>query len=999
MRSGCNRAVPVSGSTVSSQTRMITPESCPVRGLGTSVRSRSSARAVRGHGRTHVPASPTAQAIRSARVGVDHWEIPLFEREGELRRLHRWVGDLVQGRGRVGLVEGEAGIGKSVLVRDLASYAAKCGIQVLQAAGDEIEADRPFGVVLDALACAGDRSAQAAAVVASARTGTPETTEWGTFRFRLNDDAVEAFEGLSLDGPVLVVVEDVHWADASSVGVMHRLARLCPATALLVVVTARLTPRSIELQRLADSLGEVGDVLSLGPLSTQSATELAQAILRTELGPTLAGKLKSTGGNPLFVRELVETLDREGLVLRDNDRADVAAELLPPSLRLTILRRVGFLSRPTMEVLRVASVMGTTFEVHELAVVLDSTATTLLPALEEAVASRVLVGSGERMSFAHDLVRAAIYEDLPLGVRRALHAQAGHTLARWGAPLSQVAAHLTLGAVPGDAEAVGWLRRAAREAAPKAPGIAAELLMHARELAGPVYAERTELAAELVRWLVFSQRFAEGERVARELLAEGATGAIAWEVSRDLGVALCFQGRRLEGIQVFEAVLADPSLPDSERAVFLAEMASARAATWPEDPTAGERAAHEAQQARAIAARLGHRIAAALALNAGAYAEWVRGNLTRAAELAVEATGLSGCIGAELQMRSPHAVLSGVLRDAERGEEAEEVAKAARRLAEELGDVLTLRTMLVQDGLYHLRTAQWEDAVRELEAALALAEEHGLRRHPMAIAPLAYVAIHRGDLTRAAAFAAELSDADPFWSLWIRPLLTEAQGDLDGAVGLLAKGQAAHFRLLSALGLLLELSRVCVSGGGKEQLAELSRIADEAAHRLGTNGAAGTALYVKGLAASDATLLLKAVETLRRTPWVLLRALVCEDAARALARSDRRGEALELVREALGVYEAAGAPHDVRRAEALARSLGAPRGVRGERRRPATGWDSLTETEVRVLELVGQGLTNRAIGDRLFISRRTVESHMAHIFRKVQVSSRAELAAAVGRRG
>lgn len=905
----------------------------------------------------------------------------------------------MQGRGRVGLVEGEAGIGKTVLVGTLASYAAKRGVQVLHAAGEEIAADRPFGVLLDALSCVTDCSAEARAVVALATTGPAKRGEWSTFRFRLIDDSVEALEALSLDGPVLVVFEDAHWADASSVAVVHRLARLCPTMALLVVLTARLSPRTPELQRLVISVGEEGDVLALGPLRMESVAEMARSMLGTEVGPTLADKLRSTGGNPLFVRELVETLDREGLVHRDDGRADVATELLPPSLRLTIVRRLAFLSRPTMEALKVASVMGSTFDVHELAVVYDTSTTTLLPALEEAVESRVLVEAGERMSFAHDLVRAAIYEDLPLGVRRALHAQAGHNLARWGAPLSQIAAHLALGAGRGDAEAVDWLRRAATEAGSKAPGIAADLLVQARQLAGPEYPERTELAAELVRWLVFGQRFAEGERVARELLAEGATSTVAWKVSRDLGVALCFQGRLFEGIQVYEAVLADPSLPESERAVFLAEVAVARGSTFLADPAASDRAAREAEEARTVAARLGNRFALSLALAASAYTEWVRGNLARAAELAAEATRLSAGSGAELLTRSPHAVQAGILRDAERGEEAEEVAKAARRLAEELGDVFTLRMMLIQDGLFQIRTAQWEDAVAGLEAALALGEEHGLPRHPLAIALLAYVAIHRDDLTTAAALASELSGADPFWSVWIGPLLAEAQGDLDGAVRLIGEGEAAHLRLLSGFGLLPELPRVWVSGGGTEQIANLCRIADETTQRLGTKGAEGTALHVKGLMENDAALLLKAVDTLRDSPWPILRALVCEDAARALAGSDRRGEALELVQEALGVYEAVGAQRDVRRAEALARSLGARRGVRGGRRRPATGWDSLTETEQRVAELVAQGLTNRAVGDRLFISRRTVESHLLHIFQKLQASSRAELAATVARRG
>jgi DNA-binding CsgD family transcriptional regulator len=127
------------------------------------------------------------------------------------------------------------------------------------------------------------------------------------------------------------------------------------------------------------------------------------------------------------------------------------------------------------------------------------------------------------------------------------------------------------------------------------------------------------------------------------------------------------------------------------------------------------------------------------------------------------------------------------------------------------------------------------------------------------------------------------------------------------------------------------------------------------------------------------------------------RARACEDAASALAGVGRREEAAMLLEDAVGVYERVGASLDLTRAEAALRALGIRRGRRGARRRPLRGWESLTPTELEVVRLVAQGLTNVEIGRRLFISRRTVETHLSHIFGKLGVSSRVQLAAEAGR--
>jgi DNA-binding CsgD family transcriptional regulator len=139
------------------------------------------------------------------------------------------------------------------------------------------------------------------------------------------------------------------------------------------------------------------------------------------------------------------------------------------------------------------------------------------------------------------------------------------------------------------------------------------------------------------------------------------------------------------------------------------------------------------------------------------------------------------------------------------------------------------------------------------------------------------------------------------------------------------------------------------------------------------------------------------VAAYQQAPRPIEWARACEDAASALSRVGGRDQPVALLRDAVGVYERVGAFMDLTRAEAALRGLGIRRGRRGARRRPSRGWESLTPTELEVVRLVSQGLTNVEIGRRLFISRRTVETHLSHVFGKLGVSSRVQLAGQASR--
>jgi DNA-binding CsgD family transcriptional regulator len=158
---------------------------------------------------------------------------------------------------------------------------------------------------------------------------------------------------------------------------------------------------------------------------------------------------------------------------------------------------------------------------------------------------------------------------------------------------------------------------------------------------------------------------------------------------------------------------------------------------------------------------------------------------------------------------------------------------------------------------------------------------------------------------------------------------------------------------------------------------------------------AGIGLHCRGLVDRDASRLLEAVAALRQGPRRLDLALACESAGALLAEQGRVQDGLALLDEAGAEYRRLGATRDAKRVAGIPSALGVRPRPRQSRRRPAVGWEALTRTEQRVVELASQGLTNPQIGKRLFISRRTVGTHLSHVFAKLEVSSRVELAAMI----
>jgi DNA-binding CsgD family transcriptional regulator len=229
-----------------------------------------------------------------------------------------------------------------------------------------------------------------------------------------------------------------------------------------------------------------------------------------------------------------------------------------------------------------------------------------------------------------------------------------------------------------------------------------------------------------------------------------------------------------------------------------------------------------------------------------------------------------------------------------------------------------------------------------------------------------------------------------------RGLLLEAQGQLRPAAELFSRAWRQNLRagVVSELRLLApDLVRLCLATGRDQAAASLLPDIEQIAAQLQVPSAQGAALRCRGLLARDPDVLVAAVDAYRHSPRIVELAQTSEEAAIHLAGAGRKRAANDLLQEASRIFGSVQATRDLAQLRRVARRFGLtgpPRSIR-----PVTGWESLTDSQRRVAELVAEGATNREVAAALVISTHTVDSHLRHVFAKLGISSRVQLAAIV----
>lgn len=907
----------------------------------------------------------------------------------ELSALEEIVGSLRSG-GRLVVVEGEAGIGKSRLIEASLEVGRSAGVAVLSSRAEELEAHRPFGAIIDCIGREplGDRW---------------DGWELGLDRageriFRVAEAVMECLEKLSVGTSVLVAIEDLHWADEGTLGVLARVAAEIEQFPAALVVSMRPQPRSPQLERLLAVFAARRAVkLRAGPLDERSCERLLESLVGARPGRRLLRQAGRAGGNPLFLCELVGALVADGAIVQDEGDADLASDAVAPSLPLTILHRLSFASRELLELLGLASVIGVSFAADDLALLAQRPVSSLVAALHSAQLTGLLCERGERLSFRHELVRDALYNDLPLTVRRGLHAEFASALAAAGRPPEQAAEHVLRAAAPGNERAIASIVSVARDLVGRAPGPAVDLYQQAIALSASPPATRERLLPEVAEALIAAGQLGEGEQICREALTRDLGPERAGRLRLHLMFLLLRQGRTRDAVREAEEGVAQGAVDERNRERIAALMSMALVFSANVEPAV--------RAARAVLDTTCDELARALAMNTLTAAAHGRGAYAEAAELIAPTVRWADLRGSRAAHDArPHMIFSLMLIRLDRFDEAQAAIQRGRYAAESLGIAAALPVFHYHQALLDFRRGRLDDAGAELDTRSRLVErmEIGWRVPVESLAAL--IAIHQDELIaaerhHAAAEREAAQGGSPYGTdlmTLARARLLEAAGDTDAALetiatAVTASAAAGAVPFMPILG--PELVHLAAAAGDPGRAEPAIGTLDQVA-RLNPSARSlkAYALQARGLLAGDRDALVAAVELLRDTGRSLEAARAAEDVA-ALSPAEAR-DLLEAAREA---YQSCRALRDVARVEAALRGVGARHGVSGGRRRPEHGWQALTDTELKVVRLVAERLTNPEIAQRMFISRRTVQTHVSHALAKLGVTTRRELAAAAGR--
>jgi DNA-binding CsgD family transcriptional regulator len=941
---------------------------------------------------------------------------PLLERNEELAQIESALAEARTGRGRFLVIEGPAGIGKTALLAAARAAAAKDGMRVLRSRGTELERDFAFGVVRQLfeppLAEASELERadllQAAAGLAAGLLGLPGAPPVDRAPSRGADPSFAILHGLywlcanlAAAGPLCVVVDDAHWADAPSLRYLAFLLTRLEELNVALVLATRPREAGTDAELLATvTTDPSAEVIRLPPLTHAAVAELVESRLAAVPDPLFVEScLRATRGMPFLMRELVDALS-EGRIAPTAEAARLVEKIGGRTVGRSIRLRIGRLPEQAGRLARALAVL-------EQSDLLQASRLADLEESEAADAAELLVTAGileagRPLTFIHPIVRSGIYSELSNQERSQGHRRAARLIAEQPGTNERVAKHLLISEPSADGWVVGRLVEAARAAARNgAPESAALFLRRVLDEPAPVEDQwlfllelgRAEASAGLAGWHEHLQS-------AVDAAPDAASAAKAARVlARELNRAQ----RYTEAIEVLDRAASVLDAGDAELAL---ELEAAAVVAGMNDPAAAPSATLRREALRELAA--GDHSAPPDVLAVGSFLSILSNEpvevgaalATRALQ-AGESTPLDSG-GTPWYSPTTFARATFSLFLAERYDQVRPLLDPSIAQARVSGDGGLLADCLATRGWLAIRRGDLFAAEGDARTALAATE---LPAPPM------YRVLNGGVLVKALVEQGELDAAEQA----LEPLDSEAEsGFVTAAILRLARGRLRVGQgrvaegLEDFLGVGITLTRAMVtcpsylpwrSEAALAHLAlgdgdEAGRLAAEEldlARDFGAPRALGVAKRAAGVVAGGERgelLLREAVDAFERGDASLERARALADLGALLRRRNRRTEARELLREALDTAHRAGARPLAEQAETELRATGAR-----PRRIVLTGLDSLTASERRIADLASQGLTNREIAQTLFVTARTVEGHLTSIFRKLQLNSRNELAA------
>jgi DNA-binding CsgD family transcriptional regulator len=940
----------------------------------------------------------------------------LLERERELAELDAMVAAARAGHGCFAAIEAAAGLGKTRLLQAARETAHDASVRVLSARATELERNFPFALVrqlFEPLLLALDPSArdalfEGAAGAARGALGlngdAPTTASGGGApdTFAVLHGLYWLTAELADQQPLLLAIDDAHWADAASLDYVGFLLPRLEELPVLLAVTCRPDEAGAESSLARIATDGLARRLTPLPLSRAAAAMLLTAELDEEPEHAFSATCHEvSGGNPFLLHELARTLAAQA-ISPSAEQAPRVHQLAPEHVTRTVLVRLSRLSGEARDVARGVVMLGDDADPQLVAELAGLDAEAVVAGADELRAAAILE-PGAALRFIHPLVRTALHADIPAGERAEAHARAAELLRRHGAGSQRLAAHLVLTEARGDRATVEALLDAGgRAVASGAPRSAISYLRRALQEPAPDEL-RAAVLHPLITACIRAPDHAAFLAVEADVLAElerDPTLYGRWTVK--LTSYMTITGRIEQAIALLERAIEHAVRMDDVADAFRLECQMARIAQLAPETARARLAAHRDRiEHDSTTGRLAAAVAARWALSDGTADEAValaRHALRDDGGILIEQSEL-GAPGEAVMVLA----LADEIPDARRAAE-QALAFARRRSAlPELAGAWWLNAFVAMcDGDLMAAEADARHAVDVVRLGGLVAAEYVLTPG------LAMILVTRGEIDAAAAELAHIGLTngpipDNPWLMGLllaRGVLRYAQGDpraaADDLVELCERKRRAGIQGSVTLQAGAFAAIALSACGEHEQARALAEMDVASARRWGARRTHAFALTALGMATGGSegiALLEQAATLLDGRPGGHTRAIALVELGAALRRANRRADARQPLRAGLGLARRIGAGGLARQAyeELLAT---------GEKVRRWTpiGVESLTPSERRVAELAAGGMTNRQIAQSLFLTVKTIETHLAAAYDKLGIRSRQQLPEALGER-
>jgi DNA-binding CsgD family transcriptional regulator len=902
---------------------------------------------------------------------------------------------LLRGEGGVILIRGDAGIGKSALLAGAEALAEEHGARVFHGASNPSGQMVPLAPLLEALMSSDDPPVDAGLL--RELSGSPDQ------RFWVLQELENGLEAAAVADPLVVGIDDLQWADAASLIAVGTLPRRLATHRILwifVVRSGRAEP-AVD-QALARIRAADPDILDLRRLDDQAVDEISEDLLGGSPDASLRETISRSLGHPFLLVELLRGLQDEGLVQVDQGVARLAKARVPQRLFESVTNQVNRLSKEARDLLDMASILGRSFSIAELAGLIERPVSGLLDSAREALDAGLIVDAGERLAFRHDLVREVIDAGIPIALKRDLQRRAMEVMLHQGSPPADVASLVMEVARPGDSAATEMLERAATEIGQVSPSVAVPLILRSLKLTSPgdpAYAGRFLAGLAM---LVTAGQAAQALKLLDEQSAIGGIGDVAMAQARLSVVPLLMQYSATDAVRQCRAALQLPGIGGELRIHAYSMMANSLDVLGaPVEAADAVRSAVDAMDGRDDPAlRLGVLLPQAVA----AYAAGDWHGALRYADMATQLVAK----GYEPRRWLVEAWRSLILIGLGQTDTATPVIDAGSERALRNGKMADVRIWSMVRCRELLSRGALADARAEAEAVVELSDELATGVHDgyinhVAKWVLADVALHTGDtdgLTAARGWASHAVSSrecpmSERMGAWILTRLEAARGlapsdvlDADMldplTVGLI---RVSDPRRYDDAAILVQM----LSGAGQrdDAIAVYDRLRAALSATPDFPFLEAACAHTGAVLNDDWPLAEEAAELYRECPAPLVQALALEDAGRLtpINKPDRAVGYLDAAHE---IYADAGAARDAARVRGLLRRRGVRRSSAAPARSPH--WPELSDSETAVVRLVASGATNREVADQLYLSPHTVNAHLRHVFTKLGIRSRVELA-------